>query len=45
VAGIVDKSKEKTIIGILFCSGGLYLGLLLSIVLGDIYLFLEVLGL
>jgi hypothetical protein len=35
VAGVVDKSKAKTISGILFCSVGLFFGLLLSIYFGE----------
>jgi hypothetical protein len=35
VAGLVDKSKLKIMIGILSCAGGLFLGLLLTIVLGE----------
>jgi len=35
IAGIVDKSKTKTISGILSCSVGLFFGLLLSVYLGE----------
>lgn len=35
IAGIVDKSKVKIVIGILSCSGGFFLGSLLTIVLGE----------
>ncbi len=34
-AGIVDKSKTKTISGVLSCSAGLFFGLLLSVYLGE----------